>query len=361
MDPREAKLQQIIELGRKSLHSALISIQDEFDRREDLVVRPTAIRYMINEGRNIVPHIQSKPFNLTDHSESQLLSRAGIPSLYMRKLIELEEDELALKNLHTMTGRMMKDGVLVRRIDELIKGWLSPSFKRMDAAPVFQAFVESSTKKGYVPFKGRNTDYRYQLTFIFPKVFKISANEWIVFGVSLVTGDYGGVAMELNMVILRISCTNLAMGYDLFRKVHLGSRFHMTDGEDVMTFSKKTYELDTRAVSSAVGDVVNHSFDHMKLLETKIKEGEQKEIKDPEPIYEWIKRQGVKKEMFEKIKSTFEMEALPVEVLPKEKSMWRLSNAISLVAQDMKKGDEQIDLEKIAMQVLLEGPKSRKA
>jgi hypothetical protein len=41
-DPREAKLRDIIEKGRTSLHKALEEIQHEFAIREDMAVRPTA-------------------------------------------------------------------------------------------------------------------------------------------------------------------------------------------------------------------------------------------------------------------------------------------------------------------------------
>ena len=41
-DPREAKLKDIIEKGKASLHKALEEIQYEFSIREDMAVRPTA-------------------------------------------------------------------------------------------------------------------------------------------------------------------------------------------------------------------------------------------------------------------------------------------------------------------------------
>ena len=41
-DPREARLRDIIEKGKTSLHKALEEIQHEFSIREDMAVRPTA-------------------------------------------------------------------------------------------------------------------------------------------------------------------------------------------------------------------------------------------------------------------------------------------------------------------------------
>ena len=44
IDPRQAKLTDIIEKGKASLHKTLEEIQHEFSIREDMAVRPTAIR-----------------------------------------------------------------------------------------------------------------------------------------------------------------------------------------------------------------------------------------------------------------------------------------------------------------------------
>jgi hypothetical protein len=45
-DPREAKLKDIIEKGKASLHKALEEIQHEFAIREDMAERPTAIDFL---------------------------------------------------------------------------------------------------------------------------------------------------------------------------------------------------------------------------------------------------------------------------------------------------------------------------
>jgi hypothetical protein len=46
INPREAKLKDIIEKGKASLHKTLEEIQHEFSIREDMAVRPTAIDFL---------------------------------------------------------------------------------------------------------------------------------------------------------------------------------------------------------------------------------------------------------------------------------------------------------------------------
>lgn len=45
-DPREAKLREIIEKEKASLHKTLEEIQHEFSIKDDMAVRPTAIDFL---------------------------------------------------------------------------------------------------------------------------------------------------------------------------------------------------------------------------------------------------------------------------------------------------------------------------
>jgi hypothetical protein len=67
-DPREAKLRDIIEKGKASLHKALEEIQHEFSIREDMAVRPTAMDFLVQDHR-IQPVIRDEGYDLTDHSQ----------------------------------------------------------------------------------------------------------------------------------------------------------------------------------------------------------------------------------------------------------------------------------------------------
>ena len=350
-DPRFAKLQEAIEKGKSSVKAGLESIEKEFQVRKDLFVKPSAIDYEVSGGA-IRPVIQEQPYSLTEHSQGQMFARVGVPAQFAEKLMDYEEDDLLRLNLLRMTERSMDDGAMLRTVGEQIKGWLSPAFKRMDAAPVIGGFIERSLKNGMVPYRGMNTDYRYQIAMIWPKVFQPVPNEFVAFGTNLTTGDYGNQALEIDFMALRITCLNLAVGMDLFRKVHLGSRF-ATDKEAI-EFSKKTLLLDAKAISSAVGDVVDHAQGEVARVEKAIDSAHNTVVDKPEKWYETLKRKGMRKAVVDQVKSVYESR-LPFETLPQENSIWRLSNAISLVAGGME-GDQKINVEKMAFDVLgLEG------
>jgi hypothetical protein len=81
IDPREAKLRDIIERGKASLNKTLEEIQNEFAIRKDMAVRPTAIDFLVQDHK-IQPVIQDEAYDLTDHSQGQMLTRAGIPAQF---------------------------------------------------------------------------------------------------------------------------------------------------------------------------------------------------------------------------------------------------------------------------------------
>ncbi len=132
--------------GKASLHKTLEEIQHEFTIREDMAVRPTAIDFLVRDHK-IQPMIRDEAYDLTDHSQAQMLTRAGIPAQFAQKLMDLEERELLSKNLKRLTERMEDGGILLRRVGTTIKGWLSPAYKRMDAAPIMEAFLKRTPEK----------------------------------------------------------------------------------------------------------------------------------------------------------------------------------------------------------------------
>ncbi|MEW6374414.1 MAG: hypothetical protein AB1502_01310 [Thermodesulfobacteriota bacterium] len=78
-DPREAKLKDIIEKGKACLHKTIEEIQHEFTIRKDMAVRPTAIDLLVQDHK-IQPVIREEAYDLTDHSQGQMLTRASIPA-----------------------------------------------------------------------------------------------------------------------------------------------------------------------------------------------------------------------------------------------------------------------------------------
>ena len=355
-DPRAEKLQGIIDRGRVRVPQVLREIEEEFHKRQDVVVKPGALGFRVVDGENgsgreiraYLPSMEDLGFS--GFSRGQLLARAGLPVAYADKLLGLGEDELLLDNLNTMLDRTCKDGLLLRIVDDTARGVLSPAYRRMDAAPIYEGFISAAVAAGYVPYTGRVTDYRYTLSFVLPEVFQPRPDEFILMGLSITTSDYGSSALVLPMNALRITCLNLCMGLDVMRSVHVGRRFESTD--DLVTLSNKTHDLDNSATASAVADAVESSVKMQAALRDRIHEAAQAGGVNISDEVRKLRSKGIRKDIAESIKTAYEG-ALPVEILPPEASKWRLSNAISYIANGSGlAADVSLDLQKAAMDVL---------
>ena len=351
MDFRERaynKMQEVVTNGKNNVGQFLTDIAREFDVRRDFIAKPRVIDYDVTDGR-IVPIVNEERLNLTPHSEGQMYGRLGIPKTYGERLLELGETELLHNNLKRMTQRNSEEGTLFRVVDGSIKGWLSTSYKRMDASPIFSEYIQTMLNLGFVPQRGSNTTYRYHLAFLMPEVIELVPNEFVVFGSSITTGDYGSVALSMEEYIMRVICTNMMIGTNAFRKIHIGKRFDSDTNTAYASLSNETHRKDSEAIASAVKDVTLGAKFRIEALAKSVKENVSKDININQAIAE-LKKSGIPKKVTEAVQTVYEQDAIN-ELLPPSRGAWRLSNAISLVAQSQPP-DLQLDMEKEAMGLL---------
>jgi len=374
------KVEGIIEKGKVSVANGIREIQAEFMGREDLLVKPQALDFEVN-GQGIFPVIKGarkagpvaiddiieatkrkscedaidetvRRFSLTGYSQDQLLERARIPKIFFDRLQDLKEYDLLRHNLNELLPKTSPEGLLVRHINGMAKGILSSAYRRVDASPVIEAFFAATIGAGYVPFRAHNTATRYAVTLVRPMIYTPMVNqdgkpEVILMGLQVTTSDYGKGALNLNLVILRVWCANLAYGNNVLRQVHLGRRI---EGEgDVIELSRRTIELDTRATASAIRDVVKGAGKQFDALAMRIQGAAGKDVNIGKAIAD-LRKKGMGKETADKVKLLFETEQ-PVEALPSGGSAWRLSNVLSLLA-NTEKGDAQLDLQEAAFQAI---------
>lgn len=353
MTPKE-KMETMFQEAKSNVPVVMQSIKEELDKRKDIIAKPGAITYDVTKD-GVYPTVQTSNaeyrMGLTSFSEGQLYQKTEIPQTFGQKLIKLGEFDLLKRNLDTMTEKLNKKGILFRSVDNTAKGILSPSYRRMDAAPIFESFVQQSLSNGYQPYRAFNTSYRYQISFMYPKLFEVAPNEFVLYGINITTSDYGASALSMEMSIMRVVCTNLAIGFDMIRKVHIGRRFDMGEEDSIeLELSDKTHALDTSTVASAIGDLVKSSNTKIDMLNGIVTAGITKDV-DVKSVIASLRKGGVKKEIADKIQLTYDTEG-GAEFLPQQKGAWRLSNAISLIAKGIGDSDTQIDLERKAMEVL---------
>lgn len=351
------KLESIITAGKDNVEKAISDIQIEFDKRKDVIAKPAALTYGVsNDHKNIVINMQQKDAAImlspTHFATGQLLNKLKLPIGYAETLLELHMDSLLTESIAQLSDKLLQNGILFRHVDKLLKGVLSPSYRRMDAGPIFEAFIEQALSMGMVPYNGWNTDYRYSIQFLVPKVYTPAPGEHVVYGASISTSDYGAQALSLELMALRVICSNMAVGMDVFRHVHIGRRFELPDNEDTIELSGRTYTLDTKTIASATKDAMKMLPAAFETLNTKVEHAAQTDL-PTEGAMAMLKNKNLSKDILQKVKTMYDLES-DITQLPAHKSAWKLSNVISLLAKDPKIGstDARLDMSGIAMQVL---------
>ena len=268
-----------------------------------------------------------------------------IPGLrldYIRDLVSSGvpwQEQLALKILSEHFGHNAAN-YLVRTVGGEHRGVLSSSYRRLDSRPLLDAFVGACNQVGAVPYDGVASDVRVAVRAIVPQVFNVNGDVFCL-GLAWQNSDFGAGAYGISGFILRLLCDNGAMTENVLRQIHLGRKL-----DDAEIFSRETYELDTKTMVSATGDIVKalmapNALD--KRVEV-IKAAAEREVEFAQAVRP-VREQLTKGE-FEKAKEAFE--GRDDWNLPAGKSQWRASNALSWIAQDAGDQDRTLELQMMA-------------
>lgn len=358
----QQKFSKMVDDGRARAMRGMEALHAEYRIRRDYMAKPSGLDVRLRPVRGqdeattpkaselVVDVKGGGVFTLTHHAQNQLLAAADVPVKFAETLREHELGDLLRYNIAKLLPKTSPDGLLIREVSGTVKGVLSPSYRTMDASPMFEAFISQAMQTGLVPHSGEVTDTRAFVQFLRPQVIEIFPGEHVVFGVELKNSDYGNGALDLVQTIWRLLCTNGAIGNSMFRKVHLGRRFDgYGEGDNVIRLSAKTVELDTKTMQSALHDTMKQLPAHIDATVETLRSVGGAEVKLTEAIAK-LGKAGLKKATLEKVKALYETEQ-PVESLPSQPGAWRFSNVLSLLANSAQ-GDEAHDLREFAYSVL---------
>jgi hypothetical protein len=172
----------------------------------------------------------------------------------------------------------------------------------------------------------------------------------VAYGLSFGNSDYGDGALHMSAFLLRVWCMNGAVADEVFRQVHVGGRL-----ADDISFSERTYRLDTMTTVSAVRDFTRSVLDTEKVTAymTAIRDAAGEELDAKKAIAALRSKNLVTTAEAEAVSTSYN--SADIIELPAGQNRWRLSNAISLIGRNrLKDGEERrgIELQELAGRVL---------
>lgn len=347
----QAKLDDAINATQASAMSVIEKVQRETPN--DRLAHSQALTFAVGPDGNILMGLNNRQApgyfqeGLHKHALQQVADRAGIPTLYLNRLLDRPYGaELIVENLSTIFRREDDKKFLVRSVNDQVRGVVSDSFRRMDSGPIIESFASACESIGAVPIEGTGGDLRWAIKAILPKVFqppaKAGAEEMVAFGLQLANSDFGCGKLAVSAFCTRLVCTNHATFEQLMSQVHLGKRL-----TDDLEYSMDTYAADTQTQVLAVRDVVQHMLAPKKVHELVGRIGAALDARiDPKQAWAELPKLGLLKGEVEKVKELFNDAG--VEQLPPGTSPARLSNAVSWFAKSAATPERKLELEALA-------------
>lgn len=335
------KLENIIARGRENAGPIVQRVLTEVPT--DRVAKATAMKWGLNDQRNLVVRIGDGVDVLHRHALGQAAERAGVPIRYLDELVSGTDwqRDLAVQIMNEHFGHDPAR-YLVRSAGGSVRGILSDKFRRLDSRPLLEAFVTEANALGLVPTGGAVSDVRVSLKTVLPEVVQTPRGRAGVFGLDWSNSDYGAGKFTIRAYFLELICTNGLVGEDALSSVHLGRRL-----SDSIELSAQTYQLDTAAMVSATKDVVRAAIgqDARDRVLGRIAAADAKAI-EGDPVRAGRLANALTKTEQKRARELFD--GPEVVLLPPEKTAWRLSNALSWMANEADDPMRRMELERLA-------------
>lgn len=336
------RFEKQIEAGKASAAHTIATIAEMVP--EDAIVAGRALAFVPSkDGVNVA--WAGDEHGLHRNAFKQVVGKTPMNAKFADALTDGNDAdrELLAYNLNDLYRRANRRHFM-RSVKGQVRGCLSDRYAPYDSAQIVDAVLGEFQSLGVLPLNGTATDTRWSIKGVLPMVFEPFADEIMTYGLDITNSDFGNGAFHVRLFGNRVACTNLMTTEDGLRKVHLGGKL-----SDDFTFSRETYELNSKALISATRDTVQGLLGPGKVnaMNAVIATAHEGSLgwKDAKR-----KLTALTKSELTTVQESFE--GADVLNLPPGKSAWRLSNAVSWLAVNTDNDERKLDLQRVAGAVI---------
>ncbi|GGC22407.1 DUF932 domain-containing protein [Pseudoduganella buxea] len=264
--------------GKSSIDSLMKELERQALSKKDMIVPAPkmSLDTMANDGCRLIVKEQAGPqcYGLTEHACQQLASRLEIPTVYFRRMRELEPRLLDI-NVNWWLDRQPDVKYMVRVLDGKARAILSNRYRRLDNFELAQFVVPVLQNLPGAIFESLElTDRRFYVKVVCRSVeFEIQPGDIVQAGVVVCNSEVGCGATYVKPLIYRLICKNglIASDRTLLRN-HLG-RAIGGDFDDATVFADETLAADDQAFFLRMRDIVRAAVSEVTftMLSEKLK------------------------------------------------------------------------------------------
>jgi len=296
-------------------------------------------------------------YQIHNHAVGQFGEKLGIPTRYLKDLAGSQEQwarDLAAYSLNETAQYSSRSRLLIRSVDQEIRGVLSDSYRRLDTGKILAQFLNAVEGAGAILFDAAYTDTKSFVEVILPRPFQIQTEKNgdvdLVFGMQISNSDYGDGSLKVSSFLVNGACWNGMLFKSSLNQIHLGRRL-----PDDLKLSEETYRKDTDAQASAVRDITGQLLQKDRIIELagKIKGAASQEIDSVENEIRRLSRLGggMTKGELELVEDRLKYNRKE-DGLEGSLTLWKLSNAVTAVARDNEDQRRKRELEEIGAALL---------
>jgi hypothetical protein len=278
------------------------------------------------------PENETEDYYLHKHAINQIAEKIKVPVAYVKTLLIGKDWQKALLGqiLTEHCNKGDRSRVLLRSVDNEVRGFLSDKYRRLDSTVILDSFIETAKNQDCKILDMNTGDTVIHLELILPYVIPVVTQKngvvYATFGMQIRNSDFGDGALNVNHYMVNCVCLNGMLRNSPLRQVHLGGRI-----ADNIQLSQNTYELDTRKQASAVRDIVTQLMSRDSIEKQAIMIQEASDI-DVQPEKILIPSTGLLKNEIEETKKVL-MNNSEADGLYGDMTLFKLTQAVTAVSR----------------------------
>lgn len=342
VDQAQAHLEQEIETRSARAADVIQRVVDEVPH--DILPDVRKFDFAVDRSGDapIVRLRDRKKFDRPLHKNAlgQVCGIVGLPQKFATELLGHEDKEGSAKllahNLNELVRMSPERRVLVRSVKDQVRSVLSDSYLRIAGPMLIETFAETCRNIDARVLDGQIGDLRFSLKAVLGQVRRVGpagGEEIITYGVCLSNSDHGCGALSVQLFVLRVWCTNTAKTENTLRRVHLGRKL-----DPELVLQADTLRAESLATCKMLRDGVTSALERKRVdaLSNAVDAAMRTSV-DPKKTFDDLVKRGLPKGLVDQVKDVFDDEQLGVAALPQQRTAWRLSNAMSWLAQSAPK------------------------
>jgi len=343
------------------IEKAMTKIENEGMLLNDYVVPVEKMSFTnehVSTGEVLLYGIADRYLSFNQFSAGQLAEKMGVPMAYLKFLMfgVPWQRELACEVLNSHAQNISRERVLVREIEGTVRGFLSDHYKRLNSKEIYLAFLNAVAGTDMKLVSAYSGEIKGYLEVIDPNIVSIPTEKngivHIVYGAQLRNSDFGAGALEMRAFKMQAHCLNGWVSESILREIHLGKRL-----PDNLVLSEETYKYDTLTKAGIVKDAMQVLINpENRLVEANQIQQAGKVLVDVDREIKQLPKIGMQEgEIKEFQKVMFRND--PEDGVLGEPTLWKMAQAIGVVARDLENEDRKRDLQAVAGKIISRAPK----